>query len=698
MLYCQNIQKIITTVKRLKNSMDKKVSILYKLIAKIKEFYYDENTGIYLDKKTLLFSNTDIESKFLTTFYKDNLSLVRIGLLLSMVIIPLYIPLDYLVSKETFNNIVYGRIITVIILAFIFGWTFSRKYLKYTQITAIAIDVTLVTLMVSILLISYKNTIYYNIGYIPAMVLVIVITSFLYGYRFKNSVIVSLISTTILLYTIYFVTDNALITVFLLVFFYSMFLLISIVAYFNEAQRRKIFLQQIFENKLLRTIENIHKHTRESIEYASLIQEAVVSEEHEIKSFFQDSFVYWMPKDTVGGDIWLFNELRHEDECLLMYIDCTGHGVPGAFVTMIVKAVEREIVSNLKKNTEFDISPAMIMGHFNKTMKILLKQEDKNSLSNAGWDGGIIYYNRRTQILKFAGAETALFYTEVNGDFKTVEGNRYSVGYKKCDMNYEYKETVIEVEEGMKFYCTTDGFLDQNGGEKDFPFGKKRWTNIIKENYIYSMDKQKDIFINKMNQYESMIVDNERNDDMTVIGFEIGKKSDYIEKSIEEIIKYEGVMTQNVIATCLDNIETKISDISMMGNISTVTIEYCQNIMKYSKNEEINSRKIVPAGTIEIQCIDKEYYKIIATNIVSIEDKKRIEPKLEEIALLDKSGIKKRYRELRRSGQNTHEKGGGIGLYEIAKVSYQIEYSFIAINEDKYSFTMKSLVESKKSR
>ena len=134
----------------------------------------------------------------------------------------------------------------------------------------------------------------------------------------------------------------------------------------------------------------------------------------------------------------------------------------------------------------------------------------------------------------------------------------------------------------------------------------------------------------------------------------------------------------------------------LMGNISTITIEYCQNMMNYSKNEDENSRQIVPAGTIEVQYINNEYYDIIATNIVAIEDKEKIEPKLIEIQGLDKAGIKKRYRELRKSGVNTHEKGGGIGMYEIAKVSDSIEYNFTAINEDKYSFTMKSFITKKK--
>ncbi|MEA1917936.1 MAG: SiaB family protein kinase [Campylobacterota bacterium] len=469
----------------------------------------------------------------------------------------------------------------------------------------------------------------------------------------------------------------------------------------GEELKTAIFTDITVMEEAKKQIEATHKHTRDAIEYASLIQGALIPQKGVMEPFFKDHFVMWTPKDTVGGDIWLFNKMRHEDECLLFFIDCTGHGVPGAFVTMIVKSVEREIVSKINKQPELDISPAIIMGYFNKTMKTLLRQETKNSLSNAGWDGGIVYYNRRTQIVKFAGAETPLFYMTKDGEFKTIKGNRYSVGYKKCAMDYKYKETILEVEEGMKFYCTTDGYLDQNGGSKDFPFGKKRFGNIIKEHHKKPMAELQTIFQMEMMEYEGAIENNDRNDDMTVIAFEIGEQSEFQEEIIEEIVKYEGVMTQNVIATCMDNIEVKITNMNVLSTVSTITIEYCQNMMNYSKDEEKFSRQIVPAGEIGVQYHsneENEHYEIIATNIVAIDDKQKIEPKLIEIQSLDKAGIKKRYRELRKSGQNTHEKGGGIGIYEIAKVSDSIEYEFIKINEDKYSFTMKSFVKPKEKK
>ena len=262
-------------------------------------------------------------------------------------------------------------------------------------------------------------------------------------------------------------------------------------------------------------IEIIHKHTKDSIEFASLLQNALLPQKELIDKYFDDDFIIWKPKDIVGGDIYLFDELRNKNECLLMVIDCTGHGVPGAFVTMIVKAVEREIVSKIIEDKDLDVSPAWILSYFNKTIKKLLKQ-DKNSKSNAGFDGGILYYNKDKNIIKYAGANIPLFY--VDNEVKVIKSNRYSVGYKQCNNDYEYKEDIIEVKKGMKFYLTTDGYIDQNGGEKGFPFGKKRFKKLIEENHHLDMEHQKDIFIREFYTYRKNEV---QNDDITLIGLKI---------------------------------------------------------------------------------------------------------------------------------------------------------------------------------
>lgn len=268
--------------------------------------------------------------------------------------------------------------------------------------------------------------------------------------------------------------------------------------------------------KAKQEVEELHKHTQESIEYASLIQHSLIPSNDLFRKYFSDYLTIWHPKDIVGGDIYLFEELRNDDECLLMLVDCTGHGVPGAFVTMLVKAIERQIVANILYSDEI-VSPAKILGIFNRSMKHLLKQETDDSISNAGFDGAVLYFNKEQQILKYAGANTPLFYTQ-NKELITIKGDKHSIGYKKSDMKFEFKEHIIPTQKGMEFFITTDGYLDQNGGEKGFPFGTKKFKNIIEEYAEESMADKQEVFLDRMQDHRGH---EEQNDDITIIGIQI---------------------------------------------------------------------------------------------------------------------------------------------------------------------------------
>jgi PAS domain S-box-containing protein len=263
-------------------------------------------------------------------------------------------------------------------------------------------------------------------------------------------------------------------------------------------------------------VRALHRHTQSSIEYASLIQQALIPPRDLFEKHFKECFTIWNPKDIVGGDLYLLSELRNDDECLLMVIDCTGHGVPGAFVTMLVKAIERQVIATINSSSE-EVSPGKILSIFNKSMKHLLRQEDEESVSNAGFDGAILYFNKKEKVVKFSGAETALFYIDEN-ELKTIKGNRQSIGYKKSDANFDFIEHTIEAKDGMQFYITTDGYLDQNGGEKGFPFGRKNFTKIIEENHLLSLADQQEVFLYEMMRYRN---NEEKNDDVTVIGIKI---------------------------------------------------------------------------------------------------------------------------------------------------------------------------------
>lgn len=276
-----------------------------------------------------------------------------------------------------------------------------------------------------------------------------------------------------------------------------------------DITQRKTIEKELAESKALMT---------GSIEYSSLIQQAIIPETTVFEKYFKDYFIIWKPRDLVGGDIFFLDELRSQDECLIMVIDCTGHGVPGAFVTMLVKAVERQIINNILLDDK-TVSTAYILQEFNSQIKSLLRQHNEDAVSNAGFDGGILYINFKEKIARYSGAETPLFVVQ-NNKLSQIKGDRHSIGYKKSDVNYKFSEHVISIEEPTKFYLSTDGYFDQNGGEKGFPLGKKAFINQLEQFSFNSFSTQKTKLLEKLDLYRKA---EDVNDDITLIGVSIEK-------------------------------------------------------------------------------------------------------------------------------------------------------------------------------
>ncbi len=264
------------------------------------------------------------------------------------------------------------------------------------------------------------------------------------------------------------------------------------------------------EEKLKETQQKI----TDSIKFSSMIQNSILPLYNPMENFLSDYFIVWKPKDIVGGDIYLFEEF--ENGCLICVIDCTGHGVPGAFMTMVTKTSLNTII-----NKNSCSNPAKILKELNINIKNTLRQDREDTLSNVGLDGGIIYYDKLMNKVTFAGAKTPLFYIQ-NNELKTLKGNRESIGYKNSNSEFRFKNYEIEINNDTYFYLTTDGIIDQNGGKKGFPYGKRRLKNIINRYYKEPFDKQKTIIFDSINEYQG---DEERSDDITMIGFKIkGRK------------------------------------------------------------------------------------------------------------------------------------------------------------------------------
>jgi len=257
-------------------------------------------------------------------------------------------------------------------------------------------------------------------------------------------------------------------------------------------------------------IEVLHQQTQESIEYASIIQHALLPNENILSQHVQDFFVLWQPRDIVGGDIYLIKEINHQ-EVIIMLIDCTGHGVPGAFVTMLVKAIEHQATSAIEHASS--INPAAILSQFNQRFKNLLQQEKFDSKSNVGFDGIILHMNTSNQTATFAGANTPLFIIQ-NDQLRVIKGDKHSIGYIKSNTEYEFTNHSIDISSETKIYITTDGFTDQTGGEKGFPYGNKKFKQLIQDISNKPFSKQKECLIETLLKYE-----NKRKDDVSIIGF-----------------------------------------------------------------------------------------------------------------------------------------------------------------------------------
>lgn len=162
-------------------------------------------------------------------------------------------------------------------------------------------------------------------------------------------------------------------------------------------------------------------------------------------------------------------------------------------------------------------------------------------------------------------------------------------------------------------------------------------------------------------------------------------------------LTYGGFITQSLIVGMTEALEqeSEHSDMSMKqsNNIFTIFIELSQNMMNYSKKVNLSEDIIFdPKGLIIVGKNSKDEYYVLSQNVLDKSDREKIEPKLKAIVSTDLAGVKKLYKEARKSGKNTHSKGGGIGFYEIAKRCNRVEYEFEEIENEKYYFKFKAIL------
>lgn len=251
-----------------------------------------------------------------------------------------------------------------------------------------------------------------------------------------------------------------------------------------------------------------------SIRYAEKIQRSLLPKSEDVRTWLPDSFFLWMPRDIVGGDIY-FAE-KFDDGIVVAVIDCTGHGVPGAFMSMIASSFLRRITTTLNCH-----DPAEILRQLNVVVRTSLQQDREDTLSDDGMDAAVCFVKPGPDSrLTFAGARLPLFYVR-SRKVNIIRGDRQSIGYKKSDPDFDFTNHVIPVERGISFYLSTDGFWDQMRKDEQSrfgfrTFGRKRFADLLAEISDLPFDVQQEKLVGAFRAYQEEM---RRQDDVTVAGF-----------------------------------------------------------------------------------------------------------------------------------------------------------------------------------
>ena len=255
-------------------------------------------------------------------------------------------------------------------------------------------------------------------------------------------------------------------------------------------------------------IENSQDRINQSIKYASRIQNALFPPERLFTQNFNSHFILYKPKDVVSGDFYYLKETQNS--CIIAVADCTGHGVPGAFVSMLGISFLNEIITGKgEKNA------AQILEELRQKVKISLNQTDHNSTSKDGMDIAICVINKETKRLSFSGANNPLYIFREN-HFDEIKATRNPIGTHPKEIDFVNNE--IQLQEKDKFYIFSDGYMDQFGGEKGTKFKKNRFRELIKTVHSKPFVDQHKIINNTLNNWQT---NTEQTDDILVIGIEM---------------------------------------------------------------------------------------------------------------------------------------------------------------------------------
>ena len=279
----------------------------------------------------------------------------------------------------------------------------------------------------------------------------------------------------------------------------------------NPYKQTMLINKELEEQVSIRTQELKESNQKiiDSIEYAKRLQETILPSQLDMKNAFKDHFVIWQPRDRVGGDFFWLREI--DDKIILAVGDCTGHGVPGALMTMTVNAILHHIVTTLNHD-----DPSFILKELHRRLKETLNKTSSSDMMDDGLDIAIFCIKDQSTLL-YAGANIEV-YIKNNSGITILKPQTKGVGYSYIDIKEMLDNERVEIQEDDVFIVTTDGFIHQNGGVKNYPFGKKRLYHMIEESQTVDFSSMKDVFKLTLERY---MQNEQQRDDITIVAFKV---------------------------------------------------------------------------------------------------------------------------------------------------------------------------------
>jgi serine phosphatase RsbU (regulator of sigma subunit) len=260
-------------------------------------------------------------------------------------------------------------------------------------------------------------------------------------------------------------------------------------------------------------IEAKNKDITDSIEYAKKIQDSILPSIESIKKSLPESFIFYQQKDIVSGDFYWF--AQKQNLTIIAAVDCTGHGVPGAFMSLIGNNILNQIIN---ENNITD--PAKILHHLNDGVIKALITSRTYGAAKDGMDMGICAINNSSNEVIFAGAMRPVYLCR-DSKLEEIVGDKVAIGTDFHDgihKDFKFSNKKIEVQKGDVFYLSTDGYADQFGGEKGKKMMKKNFKNLLQHISHKPMTEQEKIVSDSFLEWKGNF---EQVDDVLVIGFRL---------------------------------------------------------------------------------------------------------------------------------------------------------------------------------